>query len=86
MFKASSAGSSRPELLGGRYPKIQILTIEDLLNGKAIDYPRYGIGTFKKARLTSKAGGAVQADLFGDTETKALDRGTPLRIILYNWC
>ncbi len=66
--EASSAGFYRPELLGGRYPKIQILTIEDLLNGKAIDYPRYGIGTFKKARLTSKAGGTVQADLFGSRD------------------
>lgn len=50
---------------GRRYPKIQILMIEDLLNGRIIDYPRYGVGTFKKARPITKAHGTVQGDWFG---------------------
>jgi hypothetical protein len=34
----------------GRFPHLQILTIEDLLAGKQIEYPRIlGTATFKKA-------------------------------------
>ncbi len=54
--------------VGHTYPRIQILTIEELLAGKNIDYPRYGVGTFKRARATSKAGGAMQEDLFGSSD------------------
>lgn len=39
--------------MGGKYPKIQILTIEQLLGGKGIDYPTRSQRadlTFKKAR------------------------------------
>lgn len=35
---------------GKKYPRLQILTIADLLNGKEIDYPPTGANvTFKKA-------------------------------------
>ena len=33
---------------GKRYPRVQILTVADLLEGKAVDYPRENV-TFKKA-------------------------------------
>ncbi|MGH6691333.1 MAG: DNA methyltransferase [Gammaproteobacteria bacterium] len=36
--------------LGNKHPRLQILTIAELLSGKLIDYPRYGANvTFKKA-------------------------------------
>jgi hypothetical protein len=35
--------------LNRRYPRIQILTIDELLKGKQIDYPRQVNLTFKKA-------------------------------------
>ena len=39
--------------MGGKHPKVQVLTIEDLLNGKGIDYPtraqRVDL-TFRRAR------------------------------------
>jgi site-specific DNA-methyltransferase (adenine-specific) len=38
------------ERWGKKYPKIQILTIEELLKGKEIEYPQSPINiTFKKA-------------------------------------
>jgi uncharacterized protein (DUF934 family) len=40
------------------YPRIQILTIEDLLNGKGIDMPKYVSGrTFKQAEKVKKKQG-----------------------------
>lgn len=40
---------------GTRYPKIQILTIEELLHGRTVDYPRYMHDvTHKKAQRVSK--------------------------------
>jgi len=46
-------GSSRTE----RFPKIQILTIEELLEGKKLAYPRHRIETFKQAARKPKAKG-----------------------------
>ena len=57
--EAAGAGFYDSTLVGTRHPRIQILTIEDLLNGKGIDYPplRTNI-TFKKApKATQKASG-----------------------------
>ena len=34
----------------GKHPRIQLLTIEDLLGGKSIDYPQATDVTFKKAQ------------------------------------
>lgn len=49
--EAAAAGLYAPEsLLGREYPRLQILTISDLLAGKHLDYPRYApAATFKKA-------------------------------------
>ena len=39
-----------------KYPRLQILSIEELLGGKKIDYPRYAVdATFKKAPRARRA-------------------------------
>lgn len=56
--EATTAGYYKPELLGGeQYPKLQILTIEELLKGKTIKCPPFvkhqaGNITFKKAPIS----------------------------------
>ncbi len=51
--EAAAAGFYEPEALPGKkYPRLQILTISDLLAGKKLEYPSLGPGsaaTFKKA-------------------------------------
>lgn len=48
--EASEARFYEPESLPGRkYPRIQILTITELLAGKKLAYPKLGAATFKKA-------------------------------------
>ena len=39
------------------YPRIQILTVEDLLAGKGIDMPPSAYGTFKQAEKVKKQEG-----------------------------
>ena len=39
----------------GRFPRIQILTIEDLLNGIRPHLPVIDTGTFKKARREERS-------------------------------
>lgn len=39
----------------GNFPKIQILTIEEILGGKKLLYPHYGAATFKRAERQSKS-------------------------------
>ena len=46
--EAASAGFY--ESAWGKHPRIQLLTIEDLLGGKSIDYPKDTDVTFKKAQ------------------------------------
>ncbi len=53
--EAASAGFyESPKFPGRRFPRIQILTIADLLAGKQLECPRQGIGTFKKAKRKYK--------------------------------
>jgi site-specific DNA-methyltransferase (adenine-specific) len=61
--EAASAGHF--ESLWGSYPRIQILTIEDLLDGKKIDYPAPGRldVTFKKAARAKKTKKQRKLDL-----------------------
>ncbi len=56
MLKAAvSAGFFEPEYNPGeRFVKLQILTIEDLLSGKKLDHPRFGVASFKKAERKRK--------------------------------
>ena len=46
--EAASAGFYKSPW--GNHPRIQILTIEDLLGGKIVDYPQAGDVTFKRAK------------------------------------
>jgi len=48
--EAVSAGYYRSPGWNKNYPKIQILTIKELLKGKGIDYPPKTSITFKKAK------------------------------------
>ena len=54
--EAAEAGFYRSPGLTDRYPRIQILSIEELLAAKKIDYPRFAAdATFKKAPKARKA-------------------------------
>jgi site-specific DNA-methyltransferase (adenine-specific) len=51
---AASAGFYDPPHIRFKAPKIQILTVEELLAGKQVEYPKGYEATFKKARFQSK--------------------------------
>jgi DNA modification methylase len=56
MREAVEAGFYQPPGLTDKYPRIQILSIAELLAGKKIDYPRFAAdATFKKAPKARKA-------------------------------
>ncbi len=56
--EAVSSGYYHSDLWQKDYPRIQILTIEDLLNGKGIDMPKYVSGqTFKQAEKVKRKQG-----------------------------
>jgi hypothetical protein len=56
MLKESAgAGVLQASRLEDRYPRIQILTIEELLTGEGVAYPRLLEVTFKKAPRARKA-------------------------------
>lgn len=53
--EAATAGFYEPEEIVNKYPRMQILTIEELLDGKKAEYPREaGRMTYKKAKSRSK--------------------------------
>lgn len=56
--EAVTAGFYEPgQLPGKHYPKIQIRTIEELLDGKRLEYPRMAPETtFKKAERKKRVG------------------------------
>ena len=60
--EAIAAGFYEPEALpGNQYPKVQILTIEQLLNGDQPDYPRFAAPqTFRKAPRRKRQQGVQQ--------------------------
>jgi site-specific DNA-methyltransferase (adenine-specific) len=63
--EAAAAGFYEPKLFPGKlYPKIQILTIEEILDGKQLEYPRVAPEvTYKKAERKSKGGSMEQQTL-----------------------
>ncbi len=62
--EALAAGFYSPELLNTQFAKIQVLSIEGLLTGRQrLEYPHYGIATFKKAPRQSKQPKASQTTL-----------------------
>jgi hypothetical protein len=55
MKEAAEAGCYQPPGLTDKYPRIQILSVAELLAGKKIEYPRLLDVTFKKAPKARKA-------------------------------
>jgi site-specific DNA-methyltransferase (adenine-specific) len=66
--EAAEAGFYKPPGLQDKYPRIQILTIEDLLAGKQVAHPRLLDATFKKAPRARKAAEEQMALGGGETE------------------
>ncbi len=52
--EAASAGFYDAAALGRKYPKVQVLTIAELLSGKELQYPRLDVVTFKRAPSKAK--------------------------------
>ncbi|MCL5256290.1 MAG: restriction endonuclease [Chloroflexi bacterium] len=52
--EALAAGFYSPEHFSHEYPRIQILTIKELLEGKQVQYPWRSAATFKKAERKSR--------------------------------
>ncbi len=66
--EAAEAGFYRSPGLTDKYPRLQILSIEELLAAKKIDYPRFAAdATFKKAPKARTAP-EEQMPLGGDIE------------------
>jgi hypothetical protein len=63
--EAATAGFYEPERFPGkRYPRLQILTIADLLDGRELQYPRMApADTFKRAKRKRKAPAAGQSKI-----------------------
>jgi DNA modification methylase len=63
--EAAAAGFYEPvHFPGHRYPRLQILTIADLLAGRTLEYPRFApSGTFKKAARRGRDPGENQESL-----------------------
>ena len=60
---AVSSGFYKSEYFPELYPRLQILTVEELLDGKQLHFARHRVETFKKADHQSKDA-ASQSDLF----------------------
>ncbi len=52
--EAAGAGFYQAEALGKKYPKLQIITIAELLDGKELQYPRLDVATLKRAQRRRK--------------------------------
>jgi len=65
LIEAAAAGFYEPEYLPGkRYPRLQILTIKDLLAGRKVEHPRLGPpATFKRAPRRHKGEPPKQGEL-----------------------
>jgi len=47
--EAAEAGFYQPSNLQAAVPRVQILTIAELLGGAKLEYPKIDVATFKKA-------------------------------------
>ena len=54
LTEAAAAGFYEPKDFPGRYPRLQILTIAELLEGKKILYPEHRVDSFAKAKRKSQ--------------------------------
>ncbi|MGA2611358.1 MAG: hypothetical protein ABSH01_28255 [Terriglobia bacterium] len=61
LTEAAATGFYDSKDFPGRYPRLQILTIAELLAGKKLEYPAHRVETFAKAGRRSKS---IQEDLF----------------------
>ncbi len=55
LTEAASAGFYEPKEFTGRYPRLQILTVAELLSGKKLECPAHRVETFAKAERKSKS-------------------------------
>ena len=69
--EAASAGFY--ESPWGKHPRIQLLTIEDLLGGKTVEYPQAADVTFKKAQRVRRAPSEKQKTLPMEAEPPGSD-------------
>ena len=75
--EALEAGFYKPPGLQDKYPRIQILTIDELLMGKQVAHPRLLDATFKKAPKSRPAAEKKMALPFDVPEDQALDPDSP---------
>jgi len=54
LTEAAAVGFYESKDFPGRYPRLQILTITELLEGKEIQYPEHSVETFARAKRKSK--------------------------------
>jgi len=55
LTEAAAAGFYESKDFPGRYPRLQILTIAELLGGKKLEYPAHRVETFAKAERKTKS-------------------------------
>jgi DNA modification methylase len=63
LLEAKQQGYFRGDL-SSSYPKIQIITVEDLLNGKMVEMPKSSMGTFKTSKRQKSKDGEQSAISF----------------------
>ena len=61
LTEAAATGFYESKEFPGRYPRLQILTIAELLAGKKLEYPAHRVETFPRAERKTKT---QQEDLF----------------------
>ncbi len=61
LTEAAATGFYESREFPGRCPRLQIVTIAELLAGKKLEYPTHRVGTFAKAERKTKS---QQDDLF----------------------
>ena len=61
--EAVAAGFYKSELRGKSYPRLQIRTVEELLNGQTFDYPHHEAATWKQAARAVEDGGQTSLTL-----------------------
>jgi site-specific DNA-methyltransferase (adenine-specific) len=61
--EAVGAGFYKSELRGTSYPRLQIRTVEELLDGKSFEYPRHEASSWKQATQAASDVGQESLDL-----------------------
>jgi DNA modification methylase len=61
--EAVAAGFYKSELRGKSYPRLQIRTVEELLNGQGFDYPHHEAAAWKQAARAVEDGGQTSLTL-----------------------